>query len=70
MIELIQMFIGYIILAIGGFVVLLEFAGFFESSEEPTYSLTEIDDLEDFENSLSEPSQERLRQEIKKYKQE
>ena len=70
MIELLETIAIYGVMIIGSVAVLLDVTGFLDSSEEDNrYHLSDIDDLDSFEDSLPEDSQEYLSQEIKKYKQ-
>ena len=70
MIELLQTIAIYTVGIIGTVAVLLDVTGFLDSDEEDNrYHLSDVDDLDSFEEHLNEDSQEYLSQEIKKYKQ-
>ena len=69
MIGLLETIAIYGVMIIGAVAVFLDSIGFFDSDEDNRYHLSDVDDLDAFEESLAEESQEYLSEEIKKYKQ-
>jgi len=69
MLELLQTIGIYAIMIIGSVAVFLDAIDFFDSDEEKNrYHLSDLDDLDAFEDSLAEESQEYLSEEIKRFK--
>jgi len=69
MIELLETIAIYGVMIIGSVAVLLDVTGFLDSDEEDNrYHLSDIDDLDEFEEHLNEDTQKFLSKEIKKYK--
>jgi len=71
MIEILQTIVFFLIVIVGAIYVPLDIVGFFDSSEEDNlYHLSDIDDLDEFEENLPTESKKFLSKEIKKYKEE
>jgi len=69
MIEILETIAIYTVGIIGTVAVLLDLTGFLDSDEEDNrYHLSDVDDLDAFEDSLAEESQEYLSEEIKRFK--
>ena len=69
MIGLLETVFIYTVMLVGTVAVLLDLTGFLDSDEEDNrYHLSDIDDLDEFEEHLNEDTQKFLSKEIKKYK--